>query len=46
MDLRVRAVELLEEVDDNSGVAALREIARSNRDQRLRDRATEILSER
>ena len=46
MDLRVRAVELLEEVADNSGVAALGEIARSNRDQRLRDRATEILSER
>ena len=46
MDLRVRAVELLEEVEDDAGIPALREVARSGRDERLRNRATEILNDR
>jgi HEAT repeat protein len=46
IDMRIRAVELLEDVDDYAGVPALREVARSGKDQRLRDRATEILNDR
>jgi HEAT repeat protein len=43
IDMRVRAVELLEDVDDDAGLPVLRQIAKSNKDQRLRDRALEIL---
>jgi len=45
-EMRVRAVELLEEIDDDAGIPVLRQIAKSNKDQRLRDRAAEILNDR
>ena len=45
IDMRVRAVELLDDVEGDSGLAVLRQIAKSNRDQRLRERASEILKD-
>ena len=45
IELRVRAVELLDDVEGDAGRAALREVARSAKDQRLRNRAAEILDD-
>jgi HEAT repeat protein len=44
IDMRVRAVELLEEVEDKAGFATLRQVAKSSKDQRVRERAAEILN--
>jgi HEAT repeat protein len=46
VDMRVRAVELLQDVDDDAGIPDLRQNARSNRDQRVRERAADILNDR
>ena len=46
MDMRMRAVELLEDVRGDAGLVVLRQVAKSNKDQRLRDRAAEILNDR
>ena len=45
MDMRMRAVELLEDVRGDSGLVVLRQVAKSNKDQRLRDRAAKILND-
>jgi len=46
VDMRVRAVELLQDVDDDAGIPVLRQIAKSNKDQRVRERAADILNDR
>ncbi len=45
INMRVRAVELLEEVGDDAGLPVLKQVAKSNKDQRLRDRAARILND-
>ena len=44
--IRLEAVEILSELDDDAGVSAIRELAGSSDDARVRNRAREILSER
>jgi beta-lactamase regulating signal transducer with metallopeptidase domain/HEAT repeat protein len=44
--IRLEAVEILSELDDDAGIPAIREIAGSSNDASVRNRAREILSER
>ena len=44
--IRLEAVEILEDLDYDAGMPALRELARSSADTRVRERAREILSDR
>ena len=43
--IRLEAVEILSELDDDAGIPAIRELAGSSNDARVRSRAREILSE-
>lgn len=45
MDMRVRAVELLDDVEDKAGLSTLRQVAKSSKVQRVRERAVEILND-
>ena len=43
--IRLNALEILSELNDNAGIPAVRELARSSTDPRVRKQAVEILSE-
>ncbi|MBA3342561.1 MAG: HEAT repeat domain-containing protein [Gemmatimonadaceae bacterium] len=46
VEMRLRALELLGELNDDAGIGAVREVARSHREPAMRSRAVEILNDR